>query len=222
MQVSGEQRNEPERDALARDPLRSSRDPSAHPHRQGDSPRLGAQRMGWHIVFHPGFSEPLLRLASTVERQRREGILDLENSPGAKLLKRILDLILIEIPTFPGAAQYEQGNTLGADARGWRRAKFLGRFRLFFRFDTASKVIVYAWVNDENTLRKAGASSDPYTVFRKMLIDGNPPHDWNKLLDACRKSGDDRQSLAGLVGNLSPVPEPPQQPPKAKKRRGQT
>ena len=32
----------------------------------------------------------------------------------------------------------------------------MGRFRLFFRFDSASKVIIYAWVNDENTLRKVG------------------------------------------------------------------
>ena len=33
----------------------------------------------------------------------------------------------------------------------------MGRFRLFFRFDSASRIAVYAWVNDENTMRKAGA-----------------------------------------------------------------
>ena len=182
-------------------------------------PLVGAQRMGWHLVIHPGFAEPLLTLASAVDRQRREGRADFENSPKAKLLKRVLDVILVEIPTFPMASQYEQGNTLGADARGWRRAKFLGRFRLFFRFDTASKVIVYAWMNDENTLRKAGASSDPYAVFRKMLIDGNPPHDWSKLLDACRTPPDTQQKLAGLTGNLAPVPQSREVTPKATKPR---
>lgn len=109
-----------------------------------------------------------------------------ETGPKPKLLKRILDLILKEIPANPGAPTFEQGNTLGADARGWRRAKFLGRFRLFFRFDSGSKIIVYAWVNDENTLRKSGSATDPYAVFRGMLVGGDPPSNWESLLDACR------------------------------------
>jgi toxin YhaV len=107
-----------------------------------------------------------------------------ETGAKPKLLKRILDLIQKEIPADPTAPTFEQGNTLGADARGWRRAKFLGRFRLFFRFDSASKVIVYAWVNDENTLRKSGAATDPYAVFRGMLLSQDPPTNWKNLLDA--------------------------------------
>jgi hypothetical protein len=45
----------------------------------------------------------------------------------------------------------------GADYRHWFRVKFSGRFRLFFRYSSQHKVIVYAWVNDENTLRKSGS-----------------------------------------------------------------
>ncbi len=41
--------------------------------------------------------------------------------------------------TEPDHAKFEQGNTLGQDQRGWRRAKFLGRFRLFFRFDNGPR-----------------------------------------------------------------------------------
>jgi toxin YhaV len=41
---------------------------------------------------------------------------------------------------------------------------------------------VYAWVNDENALRKAGARTNPYAVFRRRLDDGNPPDDWTTLL----------------------------------------
>jgi len=61
------------------------------------------------------------------------------------------------------------------------RAKFLSRFRLFFRFSSAHKAILYAWVNDETTLRKEGSSSDPYSVFKKRLKEGNPPDDWEAL-----------------------------------------
>jgi toxin YhaV len=78
-----------------------------------------------------------------------------------------------------------QGNTLGKEHRHWFRAKFGGgRFRLFFRADSKAKVIVYAWVNDRDTLRKAGASTDPYAVFAKMVTSGNPPDDWPALLAA--------------------------------------
>jgi hypothetical protein len=80
--------------------------------------------------------------------------------PKAKLLKRILELILNEIPRNPNSVEYQLGNTLGPAHRHWRRAKFLGRFRLFYRFSTAHRAIVYAWVNDETTLRKADSRTD--------------------------------------------------------------
>ena len=47
-------------------------------------------------------------------------------------------------------------------------------------------MIVYAWVNDRDTLRKAGAGTDPYAVFGRMLASGNPPDDWPALLAAAR------------------------------------
>ena len=61
----------------------------------------------------------------------------------------------------------------------WFRAKFgAGRLRLIFRYSTRAKIIVFAWVNDETTLRSYGARSDAYAVFRKMLDKGDPPEDW--------------------------------------------
>ena len=45
-------------------------------------------------------------------------------------------------------------------------------------------MIVYAWVNDRNTLRKEGARTDPYRLFAAMLENGNPPDDWPSLLAA--------------------------------------
>lgn len=36
------------------------------------------------------------------------------------------------------------------------------RFRLFFRYDSKTRPIVSAWVNDEQALRSAGSKSNPY------------------------------------------------------------
>jgi toxin YhaV len=74
---------------------------------------------------------------------------------------------------------------MGSSNKHWRRAKFMRRFRLFFRYHTNSKSIIYVWLNDENTLRKAGASSDVYSVFAGMLSRGKPPTDWDDLVRAC-------------------------------------
>jgi toxin YhaV len=141
-----------------------------------------AERNGWKLYAHPAFSgrlEILIRAVEALEEQQPQVY---RIHPKAKLLKRTLDLILVEIPRDPNAAEFQLGNTLGPAYRHWRRAKFLGRFRLFFRFSSAHKAIVYAWVNDETTLRKAGANSDPYAVFTRRLQVGNPPDNWDALL----------------------------------------
>ena len=95
--------------------------------------------------------------------------------------------MLETVPTDPARDEYRQGNTLGPAHRHWRRAKIGRRFRLFFRYDSKAKVIVYAWVNDETTLRSSGSKSDPYAVFEKMLGRGNPPDDWNALVAVARQ-----------------------------------
>jgi toxin YhaV len=103
------------------------------------------------------------------------------------------ELVLERVPCNPLSTEYRQGNTLGAEHRHRFRAKFgANRFRLFFRADSASRIIVYTWVNDHGTLRKAGATTDPYVVFSGMLARGNPPSDWTALLAAA--SGRDAAS----------------------------
>lgn len=145
------------------------------------------ERNGWHLYAHPAFGDPLNKLTGTVEQLKREHPERYSNHPKTKLLKRILEIILDEVPRDPNATEFQLGNTLGLQHRHWRRAKFLGRFRLFFRFSTAHKSIVYAWVNDESTLRKAGAQSDPYVIFGRRLRDGNPPDGWDELLRGAAK-----------------------------------
>ena len=79
---------------------------------------------------------------------------------------------------------------LGPARAHWFRAKFLQRYRLFFRYDSAAKIIIFAWVNDEATQRAAGATSDPYAVFTRMLERGHPPDDWAALVTAARRADD--------------------------------
>ena len=139
-------------------------------------------RNGWTLLFHPAFQARFDRLIGEVTALKAADPPNWKDHPKAKLLERIRRIVFEEIPTAPEAAEFQQGNTLGETNRRWRRAKFLQRFRLFFRFDSASKVIIIAWINDENTLRKAGAKTDPYTVFARQLARGDPPSDWPDLL----------------------------------------
>ena len=143
------------------------------------------ERHGWGLYAHPLFLDQVERLLAAVERAKRADPEGWQGKPDTRLLGAIRALILDRIPRDPLAPEFRQGNTLGREHRHWFRAKFAGnRFRLFFRADSQARVIVYAWVNDRDTLRKAGAGTDPYAVFGRMLAAGNPPDDWPVLLAA--------------------------------------
>ena len=155
---------------------------------------------GWTLYAHPLFLDQLESLMAAVERQQAAGRQQATQSPNAKLLAVIRRQIFSAIPADPSQPQFRQGNTLGPARRHWFRAKFgNGRFRLFFRFDTASKIILYAWVNDETTLRAYGSRRDAYAVFAGMLDRGNPPEDWDKLLAECRVASGRLEKTRGGV-----------------------
>ena len=100
------------------------------------------------------------------------------------------------IPQDPARPEYRQGATLGDDHKHWLRAKFFEQYRLFFRYHAVSKLIVFAWVNDEDCKRAYGSSDDAYRVFRKMLEGGHPPDDWNQLLAEAQADGQRLQRFA--------------------------
>jgi toxin YhaV len=116
----------------------------------------------------------------------------------AKRLAAIAKLAFEVIPQDPARAEYRQGNTLGDEHKHWFRAKFFQQYRLFFRYHASSKVIVYAWVNDDETKRAYESSDDAYRVFRKMLESGHPPDDWDQLLAEARNESDQLQRLAAV------------------------
>jgi toxin YhaV len=141
---------------------------------------------GWRLFAHPLFAQQLERLTARVEILAAQGPTTYKDQPATKLLATIRRYILEVIPRDPNASEFRQGNTLGEDNRHWFRAKFHERYRLFYRFSSQDRVIIYAWVNDEESLRRAGAKTDPYTIFRNMLASGNPPSSMRQLLDASK------------------------------------
>ncbi|MCK6429869.1 MAG: type II toxin-antitoxin system YhaV family toxin [Burkholderiaceae bacterium] len=144
------------------------------------------QRHGWTLLFHDCLVEQLQRLHAAAQRAEKADPKAAEHNANVKAFRALSRLMLEVVPGDPSGEEYRQGNTLGPAYRHWRRAKFGGRFRLFFRYDSRTKVIVYAWVNDERTLRAAGAKSDPYVVFQRMLERGNPPDNWEALVAVSR------------------------------------
>lgn len=144
---------------------------------------------GWTILAHPLFLDQLEKLTETVEALKAKKPEDYRKNANTKLLAALNKLVFEAVPADPTATAYRQGSTLGDDYKHWFRAKFgNGRFRLFFRYDSTAKVIIFAWVNDETTLRTYGAKTDAYTVFKGMLNDGNPPDDWAALHKAASEA----------------------------------
>jgi toxin YhaV len=141
---------------------------------------------GWAVYAHPLLLGQTARLRAGVERDRRKSPANYQNKSNAKLLNAIRAITRERVPQDPTDKRYRLGNALGNDHKHWFREKFgNGRFRLFFRFDTAAKIIIYGWMNDETTLRTYGSKSDAYAVFAAMLDTGHPPDDWETLLAEC-------------------------------------
>lgn len=144
---------------------------------------------GWTILAHPLFLDQLEKLTRAVEALKARKPDEYQKYANTKLLAALNKLVFEAIPGDPTATVYRQGSTLGEAHKHWFRAKFgNGRFRLFFRYDSSAKVIIFAWVNDETTLRTYGGKTDAYKVFRGMLDDGSPPSDWAALHKAASNS----------------------------------
>ncbi|WP_295998427.1 type II toxin-antitoxin system YhaV family toxin [Rugamonas sp.] len=137
---------------------------------------------GWTIFAHPLFLDQIETLTREVTALRKKDPAAYVRKNATKRLAAIAKLAFDVIPQDPAKPEYRQGTTLGEDHKHWFRAKFFQQYRLFFRYHASSKVIVLAWVNDEGSKRAYESSDDAYKVFRKMLDEGHPPDDWDRLL----------------------------------------
>jgi toxin YhaV len=138
---------------------------------------------GWLLLAHPELEDQLSKLTTDVVRLQTRDPSGYQSSSKAKRLATLEKLIFEVIPSNPEAKLWLLGNSLGKTNRAWRRAVFLQQYRLFFRFDSRAKILVYGWVNDERTLRAYGSRTDAYAVFASRLESGNPPSEWDELLE---------------------------------------
>lgn len=141
--------------------------------------------IGWTIYLWREFAEQLAVFRQELDELKQKHPEDWQKKAKAKFIARVFRIILEEVPRNPGDPAYRQGKTLGNNYKHWKRAKF-DRFRLFFRYSDTKKIILFVWLNDETTRRKAGAKTDVYSVFASMLVAGKPPSSWDQLVAQCK------------------------------------
>ena len=151
---------------------------------------------GWTLYAHACFAGQLTDLIKAVDGAARRRPDDFRRTNAFKRLSAVTALAFDQIPSNPADPKYRQGDTLGRDHKHWFRAKFFQQYRLFFRFNDREKVIVLAWVNDDQTLRAYGSKSDAYATFQRMLANGRPPDDWNALKAAVVDDADLKKLVA--------------------------
>jgi toxin YhaV len=139
---------------------------------------------GWTLYLHPLFQQQLEDLTRRTNKLRQKYPDQYRQKALSKRRAAVIKLMLEVIPQDPERPEYRQGDTLGPKYKNWFRVKFLQQYRLFFRYNTESRIIIFGWVNDENTKREYDSKTDAYRVFRQMLDSGNPPDDWEALLEA--------------------------------------
>lgn len=140
---------------------------------------------GWNLYYFHLFKTRMDTLQQKVERIAQNDPERLEHHKTAKLLKAVIENVYKQIPAAPEHKQYRLGKTSGKEYTAWRRVKNRGlppRYRLFFKFSSTNKAIIYARLNDVHSLRKEGAKTDVYEVFKKMLQRGEVPAPINELI----------------------------------------
>ena len=160
---------------------------------QGKGQRTGANRdgSGWQLFYFKPFKLALDELEAEVTRLAKRDPAGYKAHPKTRLLASVYNAITQQVPANPDHPDFRLGKTLGGNYTNWRRVKkgLPDRYRLFFRFTSSPvKLIVYVWFNDEDTLRKAGAKSDVYALFRRMLERGLVPDSIGALLELSDKA----------------------------------
>jgi toxin YhaV len=157
------------------------------------------KRNGWEIRIYPSFQEKLDKLLANCKASYEKDPEKFKSISIAKLLFQVIDIVENIIPADPTHRDFFLGKTFGDSKKDkaykdWRRVKFgNARFRMFFKFNSQEKVIIIAWMNDENNLRKIGSNSDAYEEFKRMLKTNHPPNNWLELKE---------QSLAMKINEI--------------------
>ena len=146
----------------------------------------------WNLYYFKAFKAALDELERAVTKLAATDPTGYKHHPKTRLLASVYKAITQVVPANPDAPEFRLGKTLGSDSKHWRRVKqgMPNRYRLFFRFaSNPVKAIVYVWFNDKDTLRKAGAKTDVYQTFKRMLARGVVPAGIQDLLKESSKGG---------------------------------
>ncbi len=128
---------------------------------------------GWLVLARPALAHRYAALRD--EARRLRAVLppeELNHHPSVKLAAQVHRLMTDIVPGDPDHPDFRLTGSL----RRFRRAKGHGlppRYRLFWTYSQAQRVIIFLYLNDERSLRKEGAKSDPYAVFRRMVERGD-------------------------------------------------
>jgi toxin YhaV len=127
---------------------------------------------GWTLLYHPLFGERYIALRAEVRRlKRRLTPKQFRQHPTVKLTAAVHRLVTQTVPPDPNPPEF----WLKGDLARLRRAKGHGlppRFRLFWVFSQTTRTVIFLHLNDDVTLRKEGASTDPYHLFAALVSRG--------------------------------------------------
>jgi toxin YhaV len=116
---------------------------------------------GWRILGHPVFRERYLALRSEARRlASTRPVAEARQHPTIKLFAAVNQILTDVIPADPDAPDFRLRDELAM----FRRVKGHGlpdRYRLFFVFSSARRVIIVLYLNDDSSLRKEGERTDP-------------------------------------------------------------
>ena len=144
------------------------------------------QRHGWNLLFHDGLIEQLQKLQTAAQKAKAQDPQGFESNANVKLFNALAQLMLETVPSDPSRDEYRQGNTMDPAFRHWRQAKLGRRFRLFFRFDSKTRIIIFmAMMEAQTYLAKRQARAD-LTAFDAVMArtGGEPPREGDRILPA--------------------------------------
>ena len=144
------------------------------------------QRHSWNLLFHDGLIEQLQKLQTAAQKAQTQDTQGFESNANVKLFNALAQLMLETVPSDPSRDEYRQGNTMGPAFRHWRRAKLGRRFRLFFRFDSKTRIIIFmAMMEAQTYLAKRQARAD-LNAFDAVMArtGGEPPREGDRILPA--------------------------------------
>lgn len=127
------------------------------------------------LRYHELYYDRITKLKDQVKELRQKlNDEEFKRHEVVKLAFRVRQADQEIIPQDPDRPEYR----LTGELKKYSRYKHgLQRYRLFFCFSREPKMILYLYLNDEKHLRKAGAKTDPYEEFRKLVGKGYFSHD---------------------------------------------